>query len=87
MIEVIVGQDQGQELIKLETELDVFKCREYDHFAKDCPNSQTEKEPEQIQQMYNSDEEQTSLKALATDMSDNFISTSSEDAIVDHLNL
>ena len=31
-----------------------FKCREYDRFAKDCLNSQTEKtEPEQIQQMYN----------------------------------
>ena len=25
-----------------------FKCREYDHLAKDCPNLQTEKEPEQI---------------------------------------
>ena len=29
-----------------------LKCREYDHFAKDCLNSQTEKEPEQIEQMY-----------------------------------
>ena len=36
-----------------------FKCREYDHLAKDCLNSQTEKQPEQIQQMYNLDEEQT----------------------------
>ena len=32
--------------------------------AKDCPNAQTEKEPEQIQQMYNLDEEQTALKGL-----------------------
>ena len=31
-----------------------FKCREYDHFAKDCLNSDTEKEQsEQIQQMFN----------------------------------
>ena len=33
-----------------------FKCKEYDHFTKDYPNSQTEKEPEQMQQMYNLDE-------------------------------
>ena len=33
-----------------------FKCRKYDHFTKDCPNTQAEKEPEQqIQQMYNLD--------------------------------
>ena len=28
---------------------------EYDHFTKECQNLQTEKEPEQIQQMYNLD--------------------------------
>ena len=32
-----------------------FKCREYDHFTKDRPNLQAEKEPAQIQQMYNLD--------------------------------
>ena len=32
------------------------------HFAKDYPNSQTEKEPKQIQHMYNLDEDQTALK-------------------------
>ena len=26
-----------------------YKCREYDHFAPDCPTSNTEKESEQIQ--------------------------------------
>ena len=31
-----------------------FKCREYGHFAKDCSNSDTEKEQsDQIQQMFN----------------------------------
>ena len=64
-----------------------FKCREYDHITKDCPNSQIEKEPEQIQQMYNLDEEQTALKALATDTYDNLIGTYSDDTIVDHVNL
>ena len=37
---------------------------EYNHFAKDCLNSQIEKEPEQIQQMYNLDKDQTTLKVL-----------------------
>ena len=39
-----------------------YKCREYYHFAKDCPTSKEEREIEQIQQMFNLDEEQTSLK-------------------------
>ena len=43
-----------------------YKCREYDHFAKNCPTLQTEKGSEQIQQMYNMDEEQTALKVLVT---------------------
>ena len=64
-----------------------FKCREYDHFAEDCPNSQTEKEPEQLQQMYNLDEKQTALNVLATDTYDILIRTNSNDSIVDHLNL
>ena len=33
-----------------------YKCREYNHFAKDCATSKVEKESEQIQQMYNMDE-------------------------------
>ena len=43
-----------------------YKCRECDHFAKDCPTSKLVREIEQIQQMFNLDEEQTSLNALAT---------------------
>ena len=38
------------------------KCREYDHFAKDYPTLKVEKESEQMQQMYNMDKEQTTLK-------------------------
>ena len=59
----------------------------YDHFNNDCPNSQTEEEPEQIQQMYNLNENQTALNVLATDVYDNLIKTNSDDTIVDHLNL
>ena len=46
-----------------------------------------EKGPEQIQQMYNIDEEQTALKVLVTDKNDNLLRVSSNDAIVGHLNL
>ena len=38
---------------------------EYDHFTKDCPTTKEEREIEQIHQMFNLDEEQTSLKTLA----------------------
>ena len=38
-----------------------YKCREYDHFARDCPTSRKEREIEQLQQMLNLEEDQTSL--------------------------
>ena len=54
----------------------------------DCPTSQVEKDSEQIQQMYNMDEEQCSLKVLATDTYDNLNSINSVDeTTVDHLNV
>ena len=59
----MVDLDQVQELVLIET-----GCREYDHFAKDCLTLKLDKETEQIQQMYNMDEEQTLLKSLVTDM-------------------
>ena len=64
-----------------------FKCREYDHFTKDCPNSDAEKvQSEQIQQMFNLDEDKTSLKVLIADTYDDLIRTNSDDTI-DYLNL
>ena len=47
-------------------------CREYHHFAKDCPTSREEKEIEQLQQMLNLGDEQTSLKSIITNMQGNF---------------
>ena len=41
-----------------------YKCREYDHFTRDCPNSREERELEQLQQMLNLGNEQTSLKSI-----------------------
>ena len=43
---VAVGLDQVQEPI-LTDRIRCFRCREYEHFAKDCPNSQTEKRTKQ----------------------------------------
>ena len=64
-----------------------FKCRGYDHFAKDCLNSDTEKEQsEQIQQMFNLEEDKTALKALVADTYSDLIRTNSDEDI-DHLNL
>ena len=36
-----------------------YRCREYDHFAKDCSTNKIEKETDQLQRLYNMDEEQT----------------------------
>ena len=33
-----------------------YKCREYDHFANDCPNSREERDLEQLQPMLNMEE-------------------------------
>ena len=65
-----------------------YKCREYDHFTRDCPTSREEKEIEQLQQMLNLGDEQTSPKSLLTNMQDNFSRASSEDNLrPGHLNL
>ena len=43
-----------------------FKCREYNHFARECPTRQESRETEQIKQMFNMDEDQTILKTPLT---------------------
>ena len=63
-----------------------FKCREYDHIAKDCLNSDKEKESKQIQQMFNLDKDKVALKVLVEYTYDDHIRTNSDDAL-DHLDL
>ena len=65
-----------------------YKCREYDHFIKDCPTSREEKEIKLLQQMLNLGVEQTLLKSLMASMQDNFSRSSSEENLrPGHLNL
>ena len=85
MMEIVVGQNQVQELVLMEIELDALGVGNIIITLKDCPNLQTEKEPEWVQQMYNLDDEQTAFKVLARDMYDNLIRTNSDNSIVDHL--
>ena len=63
-----------------------YECREYDHFARDCPTYREEKEIEQLQQMLNLGDEQTSIPSPNTQC--NFNRTSSEENLrAGHLNL
>ena len=55
---------------------------------KNCPTSTEEKEIEQLQQMLNLRDEQTSLKSLVTNTQDNFSRANSEENLrLGHLNL
>ena len=64
IIEVLVIADRGQvqEQPQIGTELDVTECKEYDHFARDCPMTQANREMEQIQQMLNLDEDHMTVQ-------------------------
>ena len=67
-----------------------YKCREYDHFLKDCPTSKEEREIEQIQQKFNIDEGENSLKTLSTEMYDRLNKINSLENVTlaqEHLNL
>ena len=45
-----------------------FECWEYDHFTRDCPTTQTDREVEQIQQLFNMDKDQTLLQMPLMDV-------------------
>ena len=60
--QVTVGPGQVLEQVQTEIELDVFECREYSHFARECLTRQLSRETEQIQKMFNMVEDQTILQ-------------------------
>ena len=55
-----------------------FECREYYHFARDCPTRRENRETEQIQQMFHLDEDQTILQTPLMDTEDVMMITSME---------
>ena len=44
-----------------------YKCREYDHFMRYCPNSREERDLEQLQQMPNMEEQTHRLESPEED--------------------
>ena len=79
----VVDLDQVQEQVE-STKRDrirCYKCNDYDHFPKDFPTSNIEKEAEHIQQIFSMDDEQTSLKMLVTDTYDNLERVGTTDEI------
>ena len=63
MVDLGRGQEQAQTEIGLE-------CREYNHFARECPTRRENRETEQIQQMFGLDDDQTLLQTPLIDMED-----------------
>ena len=48
-----------------------FECREYNHFVRDCPTRQASREAEQIQQMFDMDEDQMISQTPLMDTDEN----------------
>ena len=58
-IEVLamIDLDQGPELSTNRDRIRCYVCRDYDHFARNCPNSREERDLEQLQHMLNMEEQ------------------------------
>ena len=65
----MVGLGQGTNRDRIRC----FKCREYDHFARECPTRWENRETEQIQQMFSLDDDQTILQTLLVDTEDDIM--------------
>ena len=44
-----------------------YKCRKYEHFGRDCPNSTEERDLEQLQQMLNMEEQNHRIESSDDD--------------------
>ena len=73
------GSRSGSRACTNRVRIRCYKCREHDHFARDCPTSKEERELEQLKQMLNLDGEQTSLKTLGEDTHDSLNKINSEE--------
>ena len=63
-----------------------FECREYDHFARECPTRKENRETKQMQQMFNMDEDQTILQTPLMDTEEGAMTITSIETR-DNLNL
>ena len=63
-----------------------FNCREYNHFARECPTRQENRETEQIQQMFNMDKDQIILQIPLMDTEEDEMTITPMEAR-DNLNL
>ena len=70
MIEVQVMVGPGSRVSTNRDRIRCFEFREYNHFARECPTRQENRETEQIQQMFSLDDDQTLLQTLLIDMED-----------------
>ena len=64
-----------------------YKCREYNHFTRDCPTSRKEKEIEQLQQMLNLGNVQLITPLMSNTQAKLSRISSEENLRVNHLNL
>ena len=65
------SNDRSRSGCRVSTNRDRIKCyvcREYDHFARDCPNSREERDLEQLQHMLNMEDQD--CRSLSTHSSD-----------------
>ena len=77
--------DLVQEPVQIEIGIWCYRCREYDHFANDCPNSE-ESEIVHLQQPYDLDENQMVFHILVPDPYEDLTRTTTQDTMK-HLNL
>ena len=98
-LEILIGEEVGQEIDNIQVSstrsrsysraitngdrIRCFKCREYDHFAKACPNITVtdEVQREQIQQMPDSEEPKTTLNILTGETYDSLTRANLEEMI------
>ena len=53
----VIDLDQGSRTSTNRDRIRCYVCREYDHFARDCPNSREERDLEHLQHMLNMEEQ------------------------------
>ena len=63
----MIGLDQDPRTSMNRDRIRCYMCREYDHLARNCPNSREERDLEQLQHMLNMEEQDQSLSTHSSD--------------------